>query len=187
MNSIIQFVRIVTKILEKYIPHVYLFFMNDIGVKGPKTTYNNEKIIFKIRKYILEHIIWINGILADLKRTRYTISEIKSQFYMPKLRVIGFICDTLKRYPNIFKVIKIIKWFFPNNIAEARAFVKMTVYYVGIWTYGELPCRQGLGPTGGSHATRGCSLLVAARSSWKHVDGGRLRQSGSMAKHAFPL
>jgi hypothetical protein len=21
---------------------------------------------------------------------------------------------------------------------------------VGIWTYGELPCRQGLGPTGGS-------------------------------------
>jgi hypothetical protein len=36
---------------------------------------------------------------------------------------------------------------------------------VGIWTYGELPCRQRLGPTGGSHATRDCGLLVAARSS----------------------
>jgi hypothetical protein len=42
------------------------------------------------------------------------------------------------------------------------------------------------GPMGSNHATRGCGLLVAARSSWKHVDGGRLRQSGSMAKH-FPL
>jgi hypothetical protein len=57
--------------------------------------------------------------------------------------------------------------------------------FVGIWTYRELPCRQGLRPTGGSHATRGCGLLVAARSSWKHVDGGRLRQLGFMAKHAL--
>jgi hypothetical protein len=42
------------------------------------------------------------------------------------------------------------------------------------------------GPMGSYHAARGWGLLVAARSSWKHVDGGRLRQSGSMAKH-FPL
>jgi hypothetical protein len=43
------------------------------------------------------------------------------------------------------------------------------------------------GPMGSSHATRSSwRLLVAARSPWKHVGGGRLRQSGSMAKH-FPL
>jgi hypothetical protein len=40
---------------------------------------------------------------------------------------------------------------------------------VGIWTNREQPCHQRLGPTGGSQK--------------KHVDGGRLRQSGSMAKH----
>ena len=56
---------------------------------------------------------------------------------------------------------------------------------VGIWTYGELPYRQGLRLTDSSHVTRGCSLLVAVRSSWKHVDGGKLRQLGSMAKHAL--
>jgi hypothetical protein len=56
-NSIAQFVRIVTKILKKHIPHVYLPFINDINVKSPKTTYNNKKIIPKIRKYILKHII----------------------------------------------------------------------------------------------------------------------------------
>src|ERR1700730_17790429 len=51
-NSIIQFVRIVIKILKKHIPLVYLPFMYDIGVKKPKTTYNNEKVIPEIRKYI---------------------------------------------------------------------------------------------------------------------------------------
>jgi hypothetical protein len=108
-NSIIQFVRIVTKILKKYIPHVYLFFIDNINVKGPKTIYNNKKIISGIRKYILKYIIWINGILADLKRAKYTISGAKSQFCMPKLRIMRFICDTLKRHPNIFKVIKIME------------------------------------------------------------------------------
>jgi hypothetical protein len=83
--------------------------MNDIDIKGPKTIYNNKEVILRIRRYILKHIIWINGILANLERARYTISEAKSQFYMPKLRVMEFICDTLKRHPDIFKVIKIIK------------------------------------------------------------------------------
>jgi hypothetical protein len=51
--------------------------MNDISVKGPKTTYNNEEVISKIRKYILEHIIWINKILTNLKRVGCTISGAK--------------------------------------------------------------------------------------------------------------
>jgi hypothetical protein len=48
---------------------------------------------------------------------------------MPGLRVIRFVCDILKRYSDIFKVIKIVKWPFSNDIAEARAFIKIAVYY----------------------------------------------------------
>jgi hypothetical protein len=51
----------------------------------------------------------MDKVLADLERIRYTISEAKLQFYIPRFRVIRFICDTLKRYSNIFKVIKIMK------------------------------------------------------------------------------
>ena len=51
----------------------------------------------------------MDRVLADLERAECTISRVKSQFCMPKLRVIGFIYDTLKRHPNIFKVIKIMK------------------------------------------------------------------------------
>jgi hypothetical protein len=108
-NSTAQFVRIVTKILKKYIPHICLLFMNNINVKSPKTIYNNKEVIPKIRKYILKYIIWINEVLANLERAKYTILKIKSQFCMPGLRVIEFIYDTLKRHPNIFKVIKIVK------------------------------------------------------------------------------
>jgi hypothetical protein len=103
--------------------------MDNINIKGPKTIYNNKEIIFGIRRYILKYIIWINRVLVNLERVRCTISEIKSQFYMPKLRIIKFICDTLRRHFNISKIIKIIKWFFPNNVIEVRAFIKVTVYY----------------------------------------------------------
>jgi hypothetical protein len=103
--------------------------MNDINIKGPKTTYNNEKVIFKIRRYILKHIIWMDGVLANLEKVRYTISGTKSQFCMPRLRVIRFIYDTLGRHPDTFKVIKIVEWLLPNDIAEIKVFIRMAVYY----------------------------------------------------------
>jgi hypothetical protein len=103
--------------------------MDDISVKGPKTIYNNEEVVFGIRRYILEYIIWIDGILADLERVRCTILEAKSQFCMSGFRVIGFIYDILERYSNIFKVIKIVKWPLPNDIAEVRVFIRVAIYY----------------------------------------------------------
>jgi hypothetical protein len=48
---------------------------------------------------------------------------------MPGLRVIKFICDALKRHSDISKIIKIVKWFSPNDIAEIRVFIKVTIYY----------------------------------------------------------
>jgi hypothetical protein len=48
---------------------------------------------------------------------------------MSGFRVMGFIYDTLGRHSNTFKIIKIVKWSSPNNIAEARAFVRVAVYY----------------------------------------------------------
>jgi hypothetical protein len=71
----------------------------------------------------------MNGVLANLERARCTILEVKSQFCMPRLRVIEFICDILRRYPNISKIIKIMKWLFSNNVTEAKAFIRVAVYY----------------------------------------------------------
>jgi hypothetical protein len=48
---------------------------------------------------------------------------------MPGFRVIEFVCDILGRYSNISKIIKIVEWLSPNDIAEVRAFIRVTVYY----------------------------------------------------------
>jgi hypothetical protein len=116
INSIAQFVRIVIKILQKHIPHICLLFMDDIGVKGPRTIYNDEEAIPGIRRYMLEHIMWLNNVFADLERAGCTISGPKSQFYIPGIRIVGFVCDYLGKYPDSAKVIKIIEWAEPLDV-----------------------------------------------------------------------
>jgi hypothetical protein len=83
--------------------------MDDIGVKGLRIIYNNEEIAPGIRKYMLKYIMWLDSVFADLKRAGCTILGLKSQFCMPGIRIVGFVCDYLKRYPDSAKVIKIVE------------------------------------------------------------------------------
>jgi hypothetical protein len=84
--------------------------MDDIGVKGLRTIYNDEEAAFGIRRYMLEYIMWLNDVLADLERAGCIILGPKSQFCMPRIRIVSFVCDYLEKHPNFAKVIKIIEW-----------------------------------------------------------------------------
>ena len=55
-NSVAQFVRIVTKILEDLIPADCLPFLDDIGVKGPLSRYEDEEVLPSIQRFVMEHI-----------------------------------------------------------------------------------------------------------------------------------
>ena len=55
-NSVAQFVRIVLKILAPHLRDRAKPFLDDVGVKGPKTIYNNEEVAPGIRQYVFEHI-----------------------------------------------------------------------------------------------------------------------------------
>ena len=72
-NSVAQFVRIVTKILEDLIPEDCLPFLDDIGVKGPLSTYDDKEVIPGIRQYVLEHIQSLDKTLVQLERARCII------------------------------------------------------------------------------------------------------------------
>jgi len=85
--------RTITKILEQYIPHYTLPFLDDIIVKGPQIVYNREESLLGVRRYILEHIIWLNGVLADLERAGYTILDVKSYFCKDEIIVVGYYCN----------------------------------------------------------------------------------------------
>jgi hypothetical protein len=84
--------------------------MDDIGVKGLRIIYNDEEAAPGIRRYMLEHIMWLNGVFANLERAGCTISGLKSQFYMPGIRIVSFVCNYLGKHPDFAKVIKIIEW-----------------------------------------------------------------------------
>ena len=77
-NSVAQFVQIVTKILEDLIPQTCWPFVDDVGVKGPYTTYDNEEVVLGICKYILKHIQALDRTLERIERAGCTIAGGKS-------------------------------------------------------------------------------------------------------------
>jgi hypothetical protein len=56
INFVIQFVRMINKIIVDHVFHHALSFINDIKVRKSKTMYNNEFILFEIRRYVMKHI-----------------------------------------------------------------------------------------------------------------------------------
>jgi hypothetical protein len=80
-------------------------------MKKSKIMYNDEFIVFEIRRYVMKHIQWLNDVLANIKKTYCIIFEKKSQFCCEELRVIEFVCDVERRHSNTTKVIKILNWF----------------------------------------------------------------------------
>ena len=67
-NSVAQFCRVVLRILQDLIPDIAIPFLDDIGVKGPRSRYNDAEApeLPGIRKFVLEHIQNLDRTLADL-------------------------------------------------------------------------------------------------------------------------
>ena len=107
-NLVTQFVRIVPKILASYLRDQAKPFLDDVGVKGPKTMYNNEEFAPGIREYVVEHIQNLDKVLADLEQAKVTIAGAISQFCQAGIKIIGYICNADGCHPDISKVLKIL-------------------------------------------------------------------------------
>ncbi len=129
INFVIQFVRVINKIIVDHVLHHALSFVNDIEVKESKTTYNNEFILFEIRRYVMKHIQWLNNVLTNIEKSDDIIFEKKSQFCCEELRVIDFVCDVEKRHSNTAKIIKILNWSSCQDAVDAREFIEICVFY----------------------------------------------------------
>ena len=100
-----------------------------MGVKRPKTTYDDAKVLPGVRHYVMEHIQNLDVVLADIERAEATVLGEKSQFCMRGLKVVGFVCNINGRHPDAAKVIKIVNWPDPVDTTSARAFLGVCVYY----------------------------------------------------------
>ena len=70
--------------------------------------YSREESLLGVRRYIIEHIIWLDRVLADLERARCTILGVKSYFYKDKIIVVGYRYNRRGRYLEELKVAKIV-------------------------------------------------------------------------------
>jgi RNase H-like domain found in reverse transcriptase/Integrase zinc binding domain len=134
INSVAQFVRVVLDILRAHIPDIALPFMDDIGVKGPRSRYKEEEIpgLPGVRRFVMEHIQNLDAVLADLERAGVTLSGEKCKFCMAGLKIVGYVCDADGRHPDFAKIAKIIEWPPCNNPTDVKAFLGVTGYY-RIW------------------------------------------------------
>jgi hypothetical protein len=131
-NSVAQFVRVMYQVLKRWMPTICLAYLDDIGVKGPLTTYDNAEDLPGIRRFVREHIQNLDKVLDSLERAGLTMSGSKSQWCMNGVQIVGFICSAEGRLPETAKIIKILEWPAPVNTTQARAFIGVCVYY-RIW------------------------------------------------------
>ena len=131
-NSVAEFVRVVTKILQNLIPKACMPYMDDIAVKGPKEDYGGETLIPGVRRFIAEHIGNIDKVLHNLEMAGATASGFKSDWCYDSMGIVGYTVDKHGRHPAQKKVDKILTWPPCTNPKDVRMFIGVCVYY-WIW------------------------------------------------------
>ena len=128
-NSVAVFQRIMGKVHWRLIPHYARPFLDDIGLKGPQTRYDDVEICPGVRRFVFEHALIFRQFLRDAWLAGLTISGKKSCIAMPGIEIVGFICDANGRHPESRKVQKILDWPQPQSLKEARGFIGTAGYY----------------------------------------------------------
>ena len=64
-NSVAEFIRIIERIHYRQIPWEVRPFIDDIGITGPKSRYNDEEISPGIRQFVFEHAQIFRRFMSD--------------------------------------------------------------------------------------------------------------------------
>lgn len=131
-NSVAQFVRAVMHILHPHLAEKASPFVDDIIVHSPRTSALTELALPGVRKHMLQHIQWIDNVLADIERSGCTVSGGKSHFCAPPLEVVGYICSYDGHKPTDRHVKVIQQWPSCKNVTALQGFLGACTYYQ-IW------------------------------------------------------
>lgn len=131
-NSVQAFQRINSKTQHDNIPHRCRVFLDDVGIKGPISRYNDEEAYPGIRRFVMEHISNLDHVLADYERAGATVAGLKSSWCKPGIKIVGFVCTEEGRFPDAQKVEKLVQWPACSTLTEVRAFLGVATYY-RIW------------------------------------------------------
>lgn len=78
---------------------------------------------------MLEAIILVDKVLADIERAGGTIPGAKSEFLMEHIKIVAYVCGNEGRTPEETKVRKITSWSPCIDLTDVKAFLGLCVYY----------------------------------------------------------
>jgi hypothetical protein len=129
-NSVAVYQAQMVWILQEEIPEHVGIFIDDGGIKGPKSTYNNEKLKEnkEIRKFVWEYAVTLERILFRIEEAGLTISGEKFACCVRALDIVGHVVSQAGRIMSTQKVNKIQSWPTPTNKKDIRSFLGLCVY-----------------------------------------------------------
>lgn len=165
-NAVAEFQRSMTHVLAEDIPDVVEVFIDDIGLKGPKSDYNDEAIEENkdIRKWVWEHAVLLERILYRLEEAGLTASGKKLIAITPALEIIGTVISKDGRQIAPSKLNKISTW--PNpcpNVSSLRGFLGLVGFvrpFIKNFAIDDYPLRQLLGKNKVFKWTQECTEAV---------------------------
>jgi hypothetical protein len=128
-NLVGQFCRITKQIVSHQFKHSNVY-VDDLLCGGPKTTYNNElSELPGVRRAVLEHLMMLDILLANVERAGATIAGTKFDICVEGVTIVGYYCNRNGQNPDASKVAAIMKWETPRSLKSARDFIGICVYY----------------------------------------------------------
>jgi hypothetical protein len=117
-------------ILQDEIPHNVGIFIDDGGIKGPESDYNQEPLEENpgIRRFIWEYAIILEQILFRIEEPGLTVSGKKFACCVPALDLVGHVVRKEGRKVAKKQLNKIQTWPIPENPTHVRGFIGVCVY-----------------------------------------------------------
>ena len=125
-NAVAEFQRTMVHVLAEEHPNVADGFIDDVGIKGPESYYNDEAMVGNpgIRRWVFEHAVTLERVLFRLEEAGLTASGKKLVVIAPALEIIGTVVSREGRRITKDKLNKIGNW--PNpcpNVHSLRGFL----------------------------------------------------------------
>ena len=122
-NSLPEFQRCTTHTLQDEIPKNGGVFVDDVGLKGPTSTYNDEEIAPGIRRFVFEYAIIFDRFLARFIEAGITASGKKLVLATPRLHIVGTIVSKEGWHLEHGLVTKILNWGPLTSVTDVRSFL----------------------------------------------------------------
>jgi hypothetical protein len=122
-NSLPEFQCCTTHTLQEEIPKNGGVFVDDVGLKGPTSTYHDEEVAPGLRRFVFEYATTLDRFFARFIEAGITASGKKLVLATPRLHIIGTIVSKEGWHLEHGLVTKIQNWGPLTSVTDVRSFL----------------------------------------------------------------